>query len=138
MAQKAPDRAGLETEHQPFRLRDYLWLQMKDWVIYDGPSFEGAARDIAEDLAGELASVRYAIDSNGRLVVESKDKMKARGLRSCDIADSLGTTFFSSGVIGPGAAIYELVRRQAEAKRKENSEEAEEFFDSLDDNVRDE
>ncbi len=138
VAQKAPDRAGLETEHQPFRLRDYLWLQMKDWVIYDGPSFEGAARDIAEDLAGELASVRYAIDSNGRLVVESKDKMKARGLRSCDIADSLGTTFFSSGVIGPGAAIYELARRQAEAKRKENSEEAEEFFDSLDDNVRDE
>jgi hypothetical protein len=31
-----------------------------------------------------------------------------------------------------------LARRQAEAKRKENSEEVEEFFDSLDDNVRDE
>jgi hypothetical protein len=74
---------------------------------------------MAEDLAGELCSVRYMIDSSGRLVVEPKAEMKKRGLRSCDIADALGTTFFSTGVIGAGAAIFEIVRRQAEALKKE-------------------
>jgi hypothetical protein len=44
--------------------------------------------------------------------------MKRRGLRSCDLADALGTTFFSAGVIGPGAAIFEIVRQQAEALKK--------------------
>jgi hypothetical protein len=40
--------------------------------------------------------------------------MKTRHLRSYDLADALGTTFFTMGVIGKGAAL-ELVRRQAEA-----------------------
>jgi hypothetical protein len=37
--------------------------------------------------------VRYAPDSSGRLVIESKDAMKARRLRSPDLADALGLTF---------------------------------------------
>ena len=41
--------------------------------------------------------------------------MKKRGLRSCDLADSLAATFFTSSVIGKGAAIFELARRRAEA-----------------------
>lgn len=133
VAEKAPDRHGLETEFQPYRLRDYIWLEMKDWIMGDGPSFEGAPRDFAQDLAGELASVRYSIDSNGRLVVESKDQMKKRHLRSCDIADSLGTTFFSSGVIGPGAAIFELTRRRAEQDRQPNEVDPDDGFDDADD-----
>lgn len=124
VATKAPDRSALDTDHQPYRLRDYIWLEMKSWVSNENPSFAGCARDNAEDLAGELASVRYFIDSSGRLVVESKDQMKKRHIRSCDIADALGTTFFSSGVIGPGAAIYELVRRQAEEERRRRAAEA--------------
>jgi len=51
-------------------------------------------------------------------VIESKDMMKRRGLRSCDLADALGTTFFSAGVIGPGAALFEIVRQQAAALKK--------------------
>lgn len=123
VAEKAPHRSGLDTEHQPYRLRDYVWLEMADWIMTGEPSFEDIPKDIAEDLAGELCSVRYAIDSAGRLVIESKDMMKKRGLRSCDLADALGTTFFSAGVIGPGAAIFELVRREAEALRKSKLEE---------------
>jgi hypothetical protein len=116
VAQKAPVRAVqvLDTESQPYRLRDYLWLEMARWFREDEPSFAGADADTAQDLAGELSSVRFSIDSSGRTVIESKDQMKRRGLRSCDLADALGATFYTSGVMGGGAAIYEIVRRQYE------------------------
>ena len=62
------------------------------------PTFKALDRDHAEDMAGELASVKYKIDSSGRLIVESKDDMKRRGLRSPDIADALGLTFATTGL----------------------------------------
>ena len=43
--------------------------------------------------------------------------MKKRGLRSCDLADALGATFFTTGVMGPGAAIYEIMRRKYEEQQ---------------------
>ena len=111
----------LGVEAQPYRLRDYLWLEMARWLREEEPSFAGLDPEVAQDLAGELTSVRFAIDSSGRIVVESKDSMKKRHLRSCDLADSLGATFFTTGVIGKGAAIFELVRRQAEAQKAKAS-----------------
>lgn len=83
----------LQTEAKPAKLRDYLWQEVAAWVKDEQPSFAGVDKHVAEDLAGELASVKYAVDSSGRMVVESKDKMKARGLRSPDIADALAVTF---------------------------------------------
>ena len=68
-------------------------MEMADWIRLEEPSFHGVDKDTAEDLAGELASVRYKIDSSGRIVIESKDDMKSRGLRSPDLADALGVTF---------------------------------------------
>jgi hypothetical protein len=119
VAAKAPVRAVhvLDTESQPYRLRDYLWLEMARWLREDEPSFAGADPDTAQDLAGEIASVRFMIDSSGRTVIESKDAMKKRHLRSCDLADSLACTFYASGVIGAGAAIFELMRREYEKKK---------------------
>lgn len=128
VSERAPDRKNLDSEYQPHRLRDYIWLEMKEWLYAGEASFEMIRNmtnnrgddtvDMAEDLAGELCVVRYTIDSNGHLVVESKDAMKKRKIRSCDLADALGTTFFDAGVIGPGAGIFELARQQAEAIRK--------------------
>jgi hypothetical protein len=57
-----PYRRG---EPKPGRLRDYLWLEMARWLREESPIFAGtfpAERQAAEDLAGELASVGYAID----------------------------------------------------------------------------
>ena len=65
--------------------------------------------------------MRFAIDSSGRTVIEPKDAMKKRHLRSCDLADSLATTFYTTGVIGKGAALFELVRRQVEAQKAKAS-----------------
>lgn len=70
------------------RLRDELWFALREWL---------EARDsrLPEDeaLIGELTGPRYAVESAGRLKVESKDEMKRRGLRSPDRADALCLTF---------------------------------------------
>lgn len=84
----------------PNRLRDYLWLAARDWLVDSEPSFADIDdKEAASDLAGELASVTYVINSDGKLVVESKDDRKRRlkdadGTgRSPDIADALCLTF---------------------------------------------
>ncbi|HKJ76509.1 MAG TPA: hypothetical protein VKA64_04820 [Gammaproteobacteria bacterium] len=74
-------------------LRDWLWLQGRDWIHHEDPSFAGMDGDHAQDLAGELATPAYSTDSSGRLVVESKDKLRGRGITSPDMADSLLLTF---------------------------------------------
>src|SRR5690606_42083179 len=43
-----------------------------------------------DKLASQLSSIRYKIiDSGGKIKVESKDEMRARGLKSPDRADAL-------------------------------------------------
>jgi len=41
------------------------------------------------ELVAELVGMKYRVDSHGRIVVESKEDMKARGLRSPDKADTV-------------------------------------------------
>lgn len=98
VSESAPERTQWDlVDGQAFKLRDYLWLEVAQWVRTEEPSFGALPREIAEDLAGELTSPRYRIDSSGRIVVEGKADMKKRGLRSPDIADSLGLTFAPDG-----------------------------------------
>jgi hypothetical protein len=66
---------------------------MAAWLRDEAPIFAAPDRQACEDLAGELASVTYALDSDGCLVVESKDLMKRRLGHSPDLADGLGCTF---------------------------------------------
>jgi hypothetical protein len=78
------------------RLRDWLWLEVAKWLREDAPVFAWRTpeeRQHAEDLVGELSSVVYDIDSNGLIVVESKDDMRKRLGHSPDLADSLTCTF---------------------------------------------
>ncbi len=46
-------------------------------------------------LMGELASLRYGFDSQGRILMESKDEMRKRGVSSPDRADALMLAFSS-------------------------------------------
>ncbi len=48
-------------------------------------------------LAGELAALRYGYDSQGRIKMESKDDMRQRGLPSPDKADALMLAFLDPG-----------------------------------------
>ena len=79
-------------EPQGRTLRDHLWLEMAAWLRDEEPVF-ACAKTLAEDLAGELATPKSHLDSSGRIVVESKDELAARGVQSPDLADALGTTF---------------------------------------------
>jgi phage terminase large subunit len=93
VAEAARDRPT-DQDAQGKILRDHLWLQTAAWLREEAPVF-AADGEACEDLAGELSSVKYAPDSSGRLVIESKDAMKARGLRSPDLAEALVVTFFT-------------------------------------------
>ncbi len=57
-----------------------------------------AAIDIdAEDdeLQSQLAAIKYKVDSRGRVLIESKEEMKKRGLESPDRADTLAMAYYS-------------------------------------------
>ena len=80
---------------QPKLVRDFIWYEGMKWIRDEAPSFGAIDRDIADDLAVELSSVRYSFDSSGRMKVEGKDEIKKpkRLGRSPDIADAVLVTF---------------------------------------------
>ena len=51
------------------------------------------------ELIGELASLRYRYNSRGKVLMESKDSMKSRGLPSPDKADALMLAFLDTGAL---------------------------------------
>jgi len=81
------------------RLRDELWLSVKDWL---GTRAVKLPKD--ETLRHELVAPRYTFSSSGKVVVESKDAMKRRGMRSPDLADALCLTFAGSAALVGGRA----------------------------------
>jgi phage terminase large subunit len=94
VAERVPPALLLHAQDaQPHRLRDYLWLAVARWLREESPVFCAADRQSNQDLAGELASVKYAINSEGRLVVEDKASMRKRLGLSPDLADALCASF---------------------------------------------
>ena len=52
------------------------------------------------ELIAELASLRYRYNSRGKVLMESKESMKSRGLPSPDKADALMLAFLDVGPLG--------------------------------------
>jgi hypothetical protein len=75
------------------RLRDELWVRCKEWL--EGRNVRLPRH---ERLRDDLVAPRYAFLSDGRLQVESKTQMRARGLPSTDFADALNLTFAEAGL----------------------------------------
>lgn len=95
VAESAEQYAALYLEKTvPRLLRDALWLEMARWLREESPVFAIPEAVLNQDLAGELCTPRYRIDSSGRIVVEPKDDMKKRLGHSPDLADALGCTFY--------------------------------------------
>jgi hypothetical protein len=67
--------------------RTEMWCELRDWVTAGGaiPRHTGLMQD--------LAAPTYRFDVQDRLVLESKDDLKARGLPSPDLGDALALTF---------------------------------------------
>jgi len=72
-------------------LRAELWAEMKAWLLQE------MLVQIPDDdtLHGDLCNLGYKYDSSGRLQIESKDDLKARGMPSPDTSDALALTFYS-------------------------------------------
>jgi hypothetical protein len=84
---------------QAARLRDELWLAVKDWL---GTRACRLPRD--DELRQELVAPGFDYLSNGKLKVESKEDLKRRGFRSPDKADALCCTFAGRAAIVGGRA----------------------------------
>lgn len=77
-------------------LRAELWGEMKDWLMGELP----VQIPDSEELHRDLCSLGYKHKSNGQLMIESKDELKARGMPSPDIGDALMLTFALGQHIG--------------------------------------
>lgn len=74
-------------------LRAEAYWRLREWVKRGG-KLDGAHR---EDWVLQLSKVKYKPDSKGRLRIMSKDEMRAQGIESPDVADSLMLTFVRQG-----------------------------------------
>ena len=81
------------------KLRDELWMAVRDWL-----DTKTAKLPKDEALRQELVAPRYTFTSSGKLVVESKDSLRKRGMRSPDLADSLCLTFAGNAAAVGGRA----------------------------------
>jgi phage terminase large subunit len=81
------------------KLRDELWLAVKEWLATRTVKIPAES-----SLRHELVAPRYGFTSSGKIVVESKDSMKKRGMRSPDLADALCLTFAGNAALVGGRA----------------------------------
>jgi hypothetical protein len=76
--------------------RAWLWAKLRDWLQ------AGGAIEPAPELETDLTGPGYFHDKHDRLLLESKEDMKKRGLSSPDYADALACTF--DRMVAPVAA----------------------------------
>lgn len=79
------------------KLRDELWVMVRENCLLGKYSFpdvkvNGAEESLGQQLASELATVRYTFNPHGGYKVESKKDLKARAIPSPNIADALCLT----------------------------------------------
>jgi hypothetical protein len=71
-----------------------------------------------DELAGQLGALRLEHDSAGRIKLESKDSMRARGVASPDHADAVAMTF-ATGAWLPVPEVSDLDRMREQIRRAE-------------------
>lgn len=64
-----------------------MWDKMAQWLR------QGGVLPPVPELKADLCAPTYSFDPSNRMALESKDAIKARGLRSTDIGDALALTF---------------------------------------------
>jgi hypothetical protein len=65
-----------------------MWGSMSEWL----QDFPCKIPDI-DSLHADICNIRYTYNSNSQLVMEKKEDMKKRGIRSPDESDALCLTF---------------------------------------------
>jgi hypothetical protein len=67
--------------------RTEMWDKLREWIE------AGGAIPNDTNLKSELAAPSYSFNAAGLVLLEPKEKLKERGLRSPDLADALALTF---------------------------------------------
>jgi phage terminase large subunit len=70
-------------------LRAELWWSLREALYRGEVSFSRLEEPIYQRLRAELTGPTYRHTSSGKVQIESKEEMKARGLASPDLADAL-------------------------------------------------
>ncbi len=80
---------------QHYNLRAFMWSELREWL---------KSGSIPNDptLQVDLTSIRYTF-KGGQMLLEDKDKAKARGVKSPDAGDSLALTFAIPTIPHPSA-----------------------------------
>lgn len=73
----------------PKNRRAEMWMRSRDWLM------DELGVDIPDDpmFQSDAVGPTYKYDSNQRLILESKESMKKRGIRSPDVWDAVALTF---------------------------------------------
>lgn len=82
---------GESPDAQLGNMRVYMWKSMRDWLAFGG--IPGAESPVGVRLNSDLTGPGYYHDKRDRLMLESKEDMKARGVSSPDYGDALALTF---------------------------------------------
>lgn len=85
---------GESPDRKLANMRAYMWSKMRDWL-------QKGAIDTTPALEMDLTSPGYLHDKQDRLLLESKESMKKRGVDSPDDGDALALTFAQT--IAPAA-----------------------------------
>lgn len=86
-------------------LRAELWHSMREWLTQEMP----VEIPDSDELMGDLTSLGYKHDSSGRLLIESKDDLRKRGMKSPDTADALALTFFVGEYLQSGSFMPKML-----------------------------
>jgi hypothetical protein len=76
-------------EPGPRNRRAEMWSRSKDWLNDTG----GADIPDLDSLQADACAPGYSYDTNQRLLLESKEHMRSRGVRSPDDWDAIALTF---------------------------------------------
>lgn len=80
-----------------YNVRAFMWREMRDWLAT-------ASIPNSQELRADLTAIRYGY-RQGELLLESKDDLKARGVKSPDRGDSLALTFAVPGDSTKGVTV---------------------------------
>lgn len=93
------------------RVRSQLAWRVREWV-------KGGGRLSNDPRWLQLAQVKYKLDSNGKIILQPKDKLIASGVDSPDVYDAFALTFYSPEASYTKKEVDKFFQRKMALKNK--------------------